>query len=149
MAAALVATALVHLPMLGTMRPLMFFGWIVALVTTIAVVFPFSTTAVLDAKIATAIVNLAIGLAAGMLSGGRSGPFGGRSGPFGGRSGPFGGRSGPFGGRSGPFGGWKKRTGRDGSDYVLGLTGRARVVGPGRHSRRGGCWRLVLWPGAA
>jgi hypothetical protein len=41
MAAALVATALVHLPMLGTMQPLMFFGWVVALVTTIAVVFPF------------------------------------------------------------------------------------------------------------
>jgi hypothetical protein len=56
--------------MLGTLRPLMFFGWIVALVTTIAVVFPFSTTALLDAKIATAIVNLAIGLAAGLLVGG-------------------------------------------------------------------------------
>jgi hypothetical protein len=42
----------------------------VALVTTIAVVFPFGTTAVLDAKIATAIVNLAIGLATGMLVGG-------------------------------------------------------------------------------
>jgi hypothetical protein len=70
MAAALVATALVHLLMLGTLRPLMLFGWIVALVTTIAVVFPFSTTAALDAKIATAIVNLAIGLATGMLVGG-------------------------------------------------------------------------------
>jgi hypothetical protein len=70
MAAALAATALVHLLMLGTLRPLMFFGWIVALVTTIAVVFPFSTTALLDAKIATAIVNLAIGLAAGLLVGG-------------------------------------------------------------------------------
>jgi hypothetical protein len=70
MAAALVATALVQLLMLGTLRPLMFFGWIVALVTTIAVVFPFSTTAPLDAKIATAIVNLAIGLATGMLVGG-------------------------------------------------------------------------------
>jgi hypothetical protein len=70
MAAALAATALVHLLMLGTLRPLMFFGWIVALVTTIAVIFPFSTTALLDAKIATAIVNLAIGLAAGLLVGG-------------------------------------------------------------------------------
>jgi hypothetical protein len=70
MGAALVATALVHLLMLGTLRPLMFFGWIVALVTTIAVVFPFGTTALLDAKIATAIVNLAIGLATGMLVGG-------------------------------------------------------------------------------
>jgi len=69
-AAALAATALVHLLMLGTLRPFMFFGWIVALVTMIAVVFPFSTTAVLDAKIATAIVNLAIGLTTGMLVGG-------------------------------------------------------------------------------
>jgi hypothetical protein len=82
MAAALVATALVQLLMLGTLRPFMFFGWIVALVTMIAVVFPFSTTAVLDAKIATAIVNLAIGLATGMLVGGvatRSIPRAGRS----------------------------------------------------------------------
>jgi hypothetical protein len=60
MGAALVATALVHLLMIGTLRPRLFFGWIVALVTTIAVVFPFSTTAALDARIATAIVNLAI-----------------------------------------------------------------------------------------
>jgi len=70
MAAALVATALVHLLMMGTLRPLMFFGWIVALVTTIAVVFPFGTTALLDAKIATAVVSLAIGSAIGTLVGG-------------------------------------------------------------------------------
>ena len=70
MAAALAATGLVHLLMLGTLRPLMFFGWIVALVTTITVAFPFSTTAVLDAKIATAVVNLAIGVAIGTLIGG-------------------------------------------------------------------------------
>jgi hypothetical protein len=70
MAAPLVATALVQLLMLGTLRPFMFFGWIVALVTTIAVAFPFSTTAPLDAKIATAIVNLVIGLATGLLVGG-------------------------------------------------------------------------------
>ena len=67
MAAALAATGLVHLLMLGTLRPLMFFGWIVGLVTTIAVAFPFSTTAALDAKIATAVVNLAIGVAIGTL----------------------------------------------------------------------------------
>lgn len=56
--------------MLGTLRPLLFFGWIVALVTTIAVIFPFSTTAALDAKIATAAVGLAIGIATGTLVGG-------------------------------------------------------------------------------
>jgi hypothetical protein len=69
-AAAIVATAVVHLLMLGTLRPLMFFGWIVALVTTIAVIFPFGTTAALDAKLATALVNLAIGIAVGTLVGG-------------------------------------------------------------------------------
>ena len=69
-AAALVATGVAHLLMLGTLRPLMFFGWIVALVTVIAVMFPFSTTAGLDAKLATALVNLAIGVAVGTLVGG-------------------------------------------------------------------------------
>jgi hypothetical protein len=39
-------------------------------VTTIPVIFPFSTTAPLDAKIATALVNLAIGIAVGTLVGG-------------------------------------------------------------------------------
>ena len=69
-AGALVATGLVQLLMLGTLRPLLFFGWIVALVTAIMVAFPFSTTAALDAKIATAVVNLAIGVAIGTLVGG-------------------------------------------------------------------------------
>ena len=69
-AAALVATGLVHLLMVSTPRPMMFFGWIVALVTTIVVIFPFSTTALLDAKIATAAVSLAIGVVTGTLVGG-------------------------------------------------------------------------------
>jgi hypothetical protein len=64
---AIAATGLMHLLMLGTARPRLFFGWIVALVTTIAVIFPFSTTAALDAKIATAVVSLAIGTAIGTL----------------------------------------------------------------------------------
>src|SRR4051812_50099349 len=59
-----------HLLMLGTLRPLLFFGWIVGLVTTITVAFPFGTAAALDAKIATAIVSLAIGVATGTLIGG-------------------------------------------------------------------------------
>jgi hypothetical protein len=64
---AIAATGLMHLLMLGTARPRLFFGWIVALVTTIAVIFPFSTTAPLDAKVATAVVSLAIGTAIGTL----------------------------------------------------------------------------------
>lgn len=69
-AAALAATGLMHLLMLGTLRPLLFFGWIVGLATTITVAFPFGTTAALDAKIATAVVSLAIGVATGTLVGG-------------------------------------------------------------------------------
>lgn len=69
-AAALVATGLIHVLMLSTPRPVMYFGWIVGLLTTLVVVFPFSTTAPLDAKIATAVVDLAIGVAIGTLVGG-------------------------------------------------------------------------------
>jgi Family of unknown function (DUF6069) len=69
-AATLAATALMQLLMLGTLRPRLFFGWIVALVTAIMVAFPFGTTAALDAKIATAVVNLVLGVAIGTLIGG-------------------------------------------------------------------------------
>jgi len=66
-AAALVATALVHLLLLTTPRPLTFFGWIVGLMTTLAVVYPFSTTAPLSAKVATALVDLVLGIVIGSL----------------------------------------------------------------------------------
>lgn len=66
-AATLAATGLVHLLMLSTPRPLLYFGWIAILATTLAVIFPFSTTAPLDAKIATAMVDLVIGAMAGAL----------------------------------------------------------------------------------
>jgi hypothetical protein len=65
--AALAATGLADLLMLGTLRPQLFFGWIVTLVTVIAVAAPFGTTAALDGKVATAVVNLAIGVAIGTL----------------------------------------------------------------------------------
>jgi hypothetical protein len=67
---ALAATGLMHLLMETTLRPRLFFGWIVGLITLIAVMFPFGTTAPLDAKIATAVVSLAIGVAIGTLVGG-------------------------------------------------------------------------------
>jgi hypothetical protein len=65
--AALVATALMHLLLLTTPRPQLFFGWIIALATLVAVVFPFSTTAPTAQKVATAVVNLVLGLAIGTL----------------------------------------------------------------------------------
>ena len=67
---ALVATAILHLLMLGTPAPGMFLAWIIGLATVAAVVFPFSTAAPISEKAATAIVNLVIGVAiSSLLSG--------------------------------------------------------------------------------
>lgn len=65
--AALVATLILNLLLVSTPRPLTFFQWIVALVTVIMVLFPFSTGAPLSQKIATALVDLALGIAIGSL----------------------------------------------------------------------------------
>ncbi len=65
--AAIAATAIMHLLLLATPRPQVFFGWIIALGTIIAVVFPFSTTAPIAQKVATAIVDLVLGIAIGSL----------------------------------------------------------------------------------
>jgi Family of unknown function (DUF6069) len=65
--AALVATLLAHLLLLSTPRPMVFFGWIVALVTVVMVIFPFKTGATLAEKVATAVVYLVIGVAIGSL----------------------------------------------------------------------------------
>jgi hypothetical protein len=66
-AGALVATAVMHLLLLATPRPRLFFGWIIALATVIAVVYPFSSSAPLSHKLATAVINLLIGVAIGSL----------------------------------------------------------------------------------
>ena len=66
-AVALFATALMHLLLLSTPRPTIFFTWIIGLATVIAVVFPFSTTAPVSQKVATAFVNLVLGIAIGSL----------------------------------------------------------------------------------
>src|SRR5690242_2023004 len=66
-ACALVATALMHLLLLSTPYPRVFFGWIIGLATVVAVVFPFSTTAPLSQKIATGFINLILGVAIGSL----------------------------------------------------------------------------------
>jgi hypothetical protein len=72
---ALVATALVQLLIMAAPRPLMFFGWIVFLCTVIAVIAPFQNSvfgsfnhiAMLNSKIATAVINLCVGIAIGSL----------------------------------------------------------------------------------
>ena len=60
---AIVAAGLLYLLMLGTPQPNTFFTWIMGLATLAAVVYPFSTSAPLDQKVATAIVNLVLGIA--------------------------------------------------------------------------------------
>ena len=62
-AIALGATGLLHLLLVTTPRARSFFGWIMVLLTAIAVVIPLSLSTGLDARLATAIINLAIGLA--------------------------------------------------------------------------------------
>jgi hypothetical protein len=65
--AALLATGLAHLLLTAAPRPMTFFSWIVGLVTLLLVLFPFSTSAPISQKIATAAVDLVIGFAIGSL----------------------------------------------------------------------------------
>ena len=65
--AALVATGVMHLLLLSTPRPGMFFGWIMTLATAVAVVAPFAVKASTESKFATAAINLVVGIAIGTL----------------------------------------------------------------------------------
>ncbi len=62
-AAALLATGLMHLLIIAVATPNQFFSWIMVLATAIAVVLPLTLTVDVGAKIATAVINLVIGLA--------------------------------------------------------------------------------------
>jgi hypothetical protein len=66
-AAALIATGIAHLLLSSTPRPMAFFSWIVGLATLVMVIFPFSTTAPIQQKAATAVVDLVLGIAIGSL----------------------------------------------------------------------------------
>jgi len=66
-ACALAATALMWLLLISTPYPRVFFAWIIGLATLVAVVYPFSTTAPTSQKLATAAVNLILGVAIGTL----------------------------------------------------------------------------------
>jgi hypothetical protein len=65
--AALAATALVHLLLLGTPRPLAYFAWIVGLLTVAAVVAPFLAAGPLPEAFAAAVIHGVVGLAIGSL----------------------------------------------------------------------------------
>lgn len=73
--AAIVATALLHLLIVGAPRPLAFFAWIVFLATVLGVLAPFSNSvfgsfsniAYLNSKSSVAAINLVVGIAIGTL----------------------------------------------------------------------------------
>ncbi|MCF2532218.1 DUF6069 family protein [Yinghuangia soli] len=65
--AALAATLLMHILLLAAPQPGRFFTWIVGLATAVMVLLPFTTDAELSAKIGSAAVYLAIGIAIGSL----------------------------------------------------------------------------------
>lgn len=71
-AAAIVATALMHALLVTTPRPQAFFGWIVALVTIVCALQPFTMTADLETQIASCLLIVLIGLAIGSLISGVS-----------------------------------------------------------------------------
>jgi hypothetical protein len=60
---ALLATALLHVLLVGAPRPVLFFTWITALAVVLAVAAPFSEQAELQSKAATSLINLAVGVA--------------------------------------------------------------------------------------
>ncbi|WP_250575340.1 DUF6069 family protein [Nonomuraea sediminis] len=62
-AAALVATLLLYILMLSTPEPTKFFGWIAGLFTVMITILPFMHSADLIGQIATAVINLVIGIA--------------------------------------------------------------------------------------
>ena len=68
--AAIVATGLLHVLLQFAPQPHRFFGWIVGLATAIAALLPYATDAELSSKVATSVLNLAIGLSIGSVVGG-------------------------------------------------------------------------------
>jgi len=61
--AALAATGLLHVLALTTPRSPRFFGWIMGLLTVIAAVLPLTSEATTASRVATATINLVLGLA--------------------------------------------------------------------------------------
>jgi hypothetical protein len=68
-AAALVATGLLHVLLLGAPRPFTFYGWITGLAVVIAALIPFTTGAKLDTKVALCAINLAAGVVMAVIIG--------------------------------------------------------------------------------
>jgi hypothetical protein len=65
--AALLATGLMHVLLLTTPRPMLFFAWAIGLSTFAAILAPFMVEAELASRICTSLLNLVIGAAIGSL----------------------------------------------------------------------------------
>ncbi|MCV2394034.1 DUF6069 family protein [Actinotalea sp. M2MS4P-6] len=68
--AALLAAGLLQLLVIAAPRPQAFFGWIVGLVTVVAMLLPLTWTDDLGSAVASGLVNLVVGLSIGSLLGG-------------------------------------------------------------------------------
>lgn len=64
----LVATGLIHVLLMYTPSPYMFFGWIIGLCTLVGALAPFATSADVAPQVSTAIINAVIGLAVWSLT---------------------------------------------------------------------------------
>lgn len=63
----LLATGLAHVLMVVAPRPMIFFGWIIALATVAMAVWPFSVDVAVEVRVANAALYLVIGIAIGSL----------------------------------------------------------------------------------
>jgi Family of unknown function (DUF6069) len=68
--AALLATALIHLLIISTPRPFAYFHWIMGLLILAATLIPFASTSALSTNVATAAINLVVGIAIASLTSG-------------------------------------------------------------------------------
>lgn len=60
--AAILATGVLHLLLLLMPRPMSFFNWIMLLVIAVGVLIPFTVSASLESQVATAAINLVVGI---------------------------------------------------------------------------------------
>ncbi|MEV4641437.1 DUF6069 family protein [Actinoplanes sp. NPDC049548] len=63
----LLATGVMHLLLLFTPRPMLFFGWVMTLATVVAMLAPFVTDQDLGSRLFTAGLNFILGVAIGSL----------------------------------------------------------------------------------
>jgi hypothetical protein len=65
--ASLVATGLMHVLLLTTPRPMLFFAWAIGLATLAGMLAPFMVDTTLASRLCTAVLNLVLGAAIGSL----------------------------------------------------------------------------------